>query len=517
MGILKKTTLVGFGVVLALVSIEIFLQGAHWYARKTRLKDLIGDGHETVKILCLGESTTESGGWSHPGSWPKLLEQMLSKKLNRDVIVYNRGIVGSNTTQVLENLTTWIAELKPTIVITMLGINDDLNVLVYHTANESDALQILDRFRLYKLVRLLLRSQLAHILPIVDAAKNQQSDQLIELLSKKDAALQASNNLALIPIMESLAEKDPSTPIYYYGYLKDLLFYSNAQEELLSYLKKLRGMDVIAQLDEQTHQELYDRLGELALDRFSEFRLRLTLLELLNRHDQALTLIDKTLEDLEMRPYAAARLASHKLQFAKEESFSAWQNLFQILKERPILRRAVALYLIHSSEFELSSLFLVNDDESQMVNDLDKSRGVVLRHKALALWMSKNFEQAERIFKMDELQQIRAPNITTQSNYKKIITRIKESGATAIAMQYPMLSVKPLKALLSETEPDAFIDNEQVFKKAVLENGYNQVFYDAFAGSFGHTTDLGNQIIAENIVSQLNNFFTLSPGYLHIQ
>ena len=50
MGILKKATLVGFGVVLALVSIEILLQGAHWYARKTRLKDSVDDENEKVKI-----------------------------------------------------------------------------------------------------------------------------------------------------------------------------------------------------------------------------------------------------------------------------------------------------------------------------------------------------------------------------------------------------------------------------------------------------------------------------------
>lgn len=73
----------------------------------------------------------------------------------------------------------------------------------------------------------------------------------------------------------------------------------------------------------------------------------------------------------------------------------------------------------------------------------------------------------------------------------------------AIAMQYPMMSIEPLPAFLSEAEPDGYINNEKIFKEAVLNNGYSEVFSDVFAGSFGHTTEYGNDLLAGNVADYL--------------
>jgi len=44
-----------------------------------------------------------------------------------------------------------------------------------------------------------------------------------------------------------------------------------------------------------------------------------------------------------------------------------------------------------------------------------------------------------------------------------------------------------------------FVDNEQVFKEAVKKAGYKEYFKDMFAGDFGHCTQKGNELLAQNI------------------
>jgi hypothetical protein len=66
-----------------------------------------------------------------------------------------------------------------------------------------------------------------------------------------------------------------------------------------------------------------------------------------------------------------------------------------------------------------------------------------------------------------------------------------------------MLGISSLRALLADSPPDGYIDQEQYFKENVLKHGYPAIFSDAFAGSFGHTRHLGNRLMAENVFTQL--------------
>ena len=75
-------------------------------------------------------------------------------------------------------------------------------------------------------------------------------------------------------------------------------------------------------------------------------------------------------------------------------------------------------------------------------------------------------------------------------------------------MQYPMCSVEPLKKIFAGQEGIIFVDNEKVFKDALREGGYRAYFIDMFAGDFGHCTEKGNRLLAENIAKViLKNIF----------
>jgi hypothetical protein len=55
------------------------------------------------------------------------------------------------------------------------------------------------------------------------------------------------------------------------------------------------------------------------------------------------------------------------------------------------------------------------------------------------------------------------------------------------------------------------VSNELNFKKAVEKEGYDQIFVDRFAGDFGHCSQKGNLLLAENIKSViLENWEELS-------
>jgi ABC-type antimicrobial peptide transport system permease subunit len=64
-----------------------------------------------------------------------------------------------------------------------------------------------------------------------------------------------------------------------------------------------------------------------------------------------------------------------------------------------------------------------------------------------------------------------------------------------------MCSIEPLKKIFEGEEGISFVDNEEVFKSAVLRDGYCKYFIDIFGGDFGHCTDKGNRLLAENIAN----------------
>ena len=82
-------------------------------------------------------------------------------------------------------------------------------------------------------------------------------------------------------------------------------------------------------------------------------------------------------------------------------------------------------------------------------------------------------------------------------------------------MQYPVRSILPLQEQL-KNEPYydkiTFISNEKLFKDALMKKNYDDLFIDQFAMDFGHCSDLGNTMIAENIVNTLEKILNLKQN-----
>ena len=118
----------------------------------------------------------------------------------------------------------------------------------------------------------------------------------------------------------------------------------------------------------------------------------------------------------------------------------------------------------------------------------------------------KDYQKAEEYFSKAEEARLNKNTGTFYDLYKAIVKKLTDNNVKVICMQYPMRRISPLQDLL-KNEPYynkiAFISNEKLFKDAVFDKGYDALFIDQNSGDSGHCTDLGNTMIAENVVSTL--------------
>ncbi len=107
---------------------------------------------------------------------------------------------------------------------------------------------------------------------------------------------------------------------------------------------------------------------------------------------------------------------------------------------------------------------------------------------------------------------LNSKNDSLVKNYMYIINETKSfnNKILFIPMQYPTLSVEDLKQNLKDSpyyDNLIFISNEENFKNALQNHKTEEIFIDMFAGNFGHCTDLGNTLIAENVAETILNLY----------
>jgi hypothetical protein len=92
----------------------------------------------------------------------------------------------------------------------------------------------------------------------------------------------------------------------------------------------------------------------------------------------------------------------------------------------------------------------------------------------------------------------------TINNYNRLKAILYKRGIRLVCVQYPMRSIEPLKKIFEgNTDDIIFVDNEKIFKEVMKKSGYKEYFRDMFGGDFGHCTDKGNRLLAENIANAI--------------
>lgn len=91
----------------------------------------------------------------------------------------------------------------------------------------------------------------------------------------------------------------------------------------------------------------------------------------------------------------------------------------------------------------------------------------------------------------------------TRQNYHKLKEATDKRKIRLVCVQYPMRDAAILKNIFNGQAGIIFVDNEHIFKEAVKREGYKAYFRDIFAGDFGHCTEKGNRLLADNIADSI--------------
>lgn len=94
-------------------------------------------------------------------------------------------------------------------------------------------------------------------------------------------------------------------------------------------------------------------------------------------------------------------------------------------------------------------------------------------------------------------------NTLVKFSFLKIKDILDRRKIKLVCMQYPLRDVDSLRRIFEGEEGVDFIDNEDIFLKAISKEGYSAIFVDNFAGDFGHGTPKGNRLLAENVADYI--------------
>ncbi len=150
-----------------------------------------------------------------------------------------------------------------------------------------------------------------------------------------------------------------------------------------------------------------------------------------------------------------------------------------------------------TEEFEQMAEKMGKKDKASEVNLL----------REVAAWLKEEGRLEESKAMFEKVKDIKEGNMktTTKENYVLLSEKVKGRGIRLAVMQYPTLEVEDLVSYVGEDDSILFISNEDYFNEAVKNMGYDKLFIDRKHGTFGHCTDLGNRMIAENAADAILN------------
>lgn len=128
---------------------------------------------------------------------------------------------------------------------------------------------------------------------------------------------------------------------------------------------------------------------------------------------------------------------------------------------------------------------------------------------SMALLYAGQPDSQEEKFYAGKVKMMRLNNFNpvTRKNYRILKEKVERAGAKLMCVQYPVRSAQQLKRMLTDYESIIFVDNERIFKEALLHGKYTDYFEDSFAGDFGHCTKKGNNLLAQNIAKAVLKYY----------
>jgi len=465
----QRISLVIFGLFLTLILIETGLRlGGFIILSLQELRNRASLRQKgAYRILCLGESTTQN-------QYPVFLEEALNQSnISITFSVIDKGTVGTNTSVILHKLESNLNAHNPDMVITMMGINDVGAHMPYEPVSDSKAINFLKSFRIYKLTRLLW-------LHIVTRLKE---------LSSHDAT--PPKLLQKTPLQKAYVEDEASSPS------KQLLKFKKAIE------LNPTNDGVYIQLG-----SFYEDQGRLS-DAEESFK---KAIELNPKNDWAYVGLGRLYRDQDK--FSDAEESFKKAIELNPKNDEAYVGLVWLYRDqskfseaKESFRKAVEINPKNDWAYVGLGWFYRDQDKfseaeasfKKAIEINPKNDAAYAALEVLYIEMGE-MELARKYGKEARDLRLNYGFLITAANYQKLKAILDERGITYVCVQYPMCNAEPLKKIFQGNDKGIiFVDNEEVFKDEVTKHGRQNVFRDMFGGDFGHCTEKGNKLLAQNI------------------
>ena len=427
---MKKIFSMFLGIVFALVSLEVLLQVSSFVITQTykinnNRSVKIFDDKEEIKILCVGESTTFA-------QYPKQLVDYLNRKINKDFIVIDCGVPGTNVENITDRIDEQIKMYNPDIVVSMMGAND--------AKLKETRIYKKYKFKTVGLFMLIKR----HIESI--AAEKLYADANNTDYSKLvDSYFQTGNQpIQLIKIVNNNPNNIKATEalVSIYRMRKD---YSNVEKyagKFLTTNPSVTDMFILFMLtDVYIQQKKYNLADNLIL---------------------SILISDKINEE----------------------------------QKNEYLSKVVESYISFSTTDELTRYYNLLVDNKIQTIILDDLYKYLKKNKASV----KYYTYANRYSKIGQVPDFDTEEI--KKSYLLFAQKLIDKNIVYICMGYPTISIETFRNFFKNTKLNdkiVFISNENNFKEKLETMPYYELFVDNFGGTFGHCTNFGNTLIAENV------------------
>ena len=380
--------------------------------------------------------------------YPIKLQKILNKKYPNKFSVIDCGIPGTNLAIILNSLDKNINKYIPSITICMMGINDQFG----QKSNTNKKSGILN-LKLVNLIVYICDKPKKQIPIVYDTRELLQNINFFSDKLKKAVNLfyQGNKNEAKM-IFQALLKQNPGDEIVYY-------FLSIIDNNLQNYINAINWNFSFMRF------EYYGRI----------------------------ILYYKIFNDMEKAKYFAELACNDKNPMSVNiDLYGTIKNIISEENKIKIKKKLLNPYM----------------EESNM-NDVDYG---LLSYEYLE---QKDFQKAQEYFNKANEIRLKFPDLEIYKSYKLIIKKLTDNNIKVICMQYPVRSILPLQEQL-KNEPFfdkiTFVSNEKNFKDMLMQKNFDDLFIDQFAGDFGHCTDLGNTLIAENVVNTLENILNLKEN-----
>ena len=484
----QKIILIIFGLFLCAVLLEIGLRiGGFVFLSLQEYRNRISIKQRgTYRIMCLGGSTTALGG---KDSYPSQFEEVLNQQdIRIKFSVINKGVDGIDSAGIVSQLGDNLDKYTPDMVITMMGINDNVywnNTIAYKNIPIKRIIPFFKSFRTYKLAELLWLHTInkTHLVQPANREEKRYKE-AIEIdpenewlyIALGDYYKRQGRHKEAEEMYQGAIEVNADNDELYIKlgwYYREQGEYNKAKEMLKKAIEINPGNDWV-----------YVELGWHYKDHYKNEE----------DCDKAKEMFKKAIEinSENSAPYIGLGWC-YRNQGKHDRAEEMFRKAIEIDPENGTSYFNLGWWYRDQGRYEEAEELLKRAIEINPENDNLCSILALLYEKE-----GKDDLAGEYRKRVNRLR-LGTYNPITRYNYQRLKEMVTQRGIRLVCMQYPMRSIKPLKKMLKPHDSIIFVDNERVFKEVLEQAIYEEYFMDSFAGDFGHCTRKGNRLLAENI------------------